>query len=299
MPDAPITRPAKPGPGLIGIGAQKCASSWVHAALGGHPAIGVSSPKEIDFFSYYFDRGRAWYEAHFAQLSAFELRAEVSPSYFHDPRSPSRLADWDPEIRVVAVLRDPVERAYSNHLHEVIKGHVRPCTFEDGLANNPAYLEQGRYAEHLARWYAALPREQILVLIAEDIAAAPDAAAARLYRFCGVDPALRPLVLSERRNESDRARLPILRSVLRAQGTALRRLGLESTLIRIKRLPGVAGMLRANSIDLRGEIPPMRAETRARLTELFAPQMAPLAQLIGRDALPWASFRAALAQAAE
>ena len=59
---------------MIGIGAQKCASSWVHAALGVHPQIGVSEPKEVDFFSYYYDRGYQWYETHFAHAVARPVR---------------------------------------------------------------------------------------------------------------------------------------------------------------------------------------------------------------------------------
>lgn len=281
-----------PAPTLIGIGAQKCASSWIHAAIAAHPQAGAARLKELDYFSYRYDRGHAWYRAHFAGLAGRQARFECSPSYFHDPRSPARAAAFDPALRVVAILRDPVERAYSNHLHEVIKGHIPPCRFEDGLVNNPAYLEQGRYATHLARWFEAFPG-QVLVLIAEEIAADPGAEAARLYRFAGLDPSLRPGVLTERRNESDRARIPLLRRALRAQGDAMRRAGLEETLIRIKRLPGIAGLLRANARDLRAEIPPMEPATRARLMSGFAPEVEEVARLLGRDRLPWASWASA------
>ncbi|MEM9048150.1 MAG: sulfotransferase domain-containing protein [Pseudomonadota bacterium] len=287
-----------PKPTLIGLGAQKCASSWLHAALGAHPAIAVSAPKEIDYFSYFFDRGHLWYQRHFAAFGDSAVRAEVSPSYFHDPRSPARLRAYDPEMRLVVLLRDPVERAFSNHLHEVIKGHIPPCPFEDGLANNPAYLEQGQYAAHLSGWMEAFAPAQFLVMIAEDIARDPVRAAMQLYRFAGVDPDGPALVLTERRNESDRPRSAALRRLLRAQGALLRRAGLEETLARIKRLPGVSHTLRANAVDLRREIPPMRAETRLRLSEVFAPQMVPLAQLIGRETLPWPTWRQAMGQVA-
>ncbi|MEO0913269.1 MAG: sulfotransferase, partial [Pseudomonadota bacterium] len=118
-------------PTLIGIGAQKCASSWAHTALGAHPDITGSDPKEIDYFSYYFDRGHAWYEAHFPEGTAH--RFEISPSYFHDPRAPERLAAYAPEAKILVLLRDPVERAFSNHLHEVAKGHIPAIPFAEGL----------------------------------------------------------------------------------------------------------------------------------------------------------------------
>lgn len=284
-----MTRPN--GPTMIGIGAQKCASSWVHAALGVHPQIGVSNPKEVDFFSYYFDRGYQWYESHFAHSTQRPVRFEASPSYLYDPRSPGRVYDYDPAMKILLMLRDPIDRAYSNHLHEVIKGHIGPIDFAEGLANNPAYIEQGRYATHLKRWLSVFPREHILVLLAEDVSANPDAAAQQVYAFAGVDQTFTSQVLHERRNESDRARFPVLRQVLRSGGTALRKLGLEERLAALKKSGPVARMMSANSVDIRKEIAPLDAASRAHLQTVFAPEIDELRRLLGRDTLPWKTAR--------
>ena len=280
-----MTRPH--GPTMIGIGAQKCASSWVHAALGVHPQIGVSDPKEVDFFSYYFDRGYQWYETHFAQAAARQVRFEASPSYLHDPRAPERVHAYNPAMKILLMLRDPIDRAYSNHLHEVIKAHIGPISFAEGLANNPAYIEQGRYATHLTRWLSAFPREQVLVLLAEEVSANPDAAAQQVYAFAGVDATFTSQVLHERRNESDRARFPVLRMALRSGGTALRKMGLEEPLARVKKSGPVARMMSANSVDIRQEIAPMDPASRAQLLDIFTPEVISLAKLLGRDNLPW------------
>lgn len=274
-------------PDIIGIGAQKCASSWLHAVAGSHPEIGISDPKEVDFFSYYFDRGYRWYEEHFAEVPGARVYFESSPSYFHDPRSPARARAYREDLKVLALLRDPVKRAFSNHLHEIIKGHIPSCPFEEGLENNPAYLEQGLYATHLGRWLDAFPREQVKVLFAEEISADPGAAAADVFSFLGVDPTFDSAILHERRNESDRARLPALRKGLRAGGDWMRRRGLEATLARIKASPAVSGVLKANRVEIRDEIPKMRPETAARLEAFFAPEMETLRRMLGRSALPW------------
>jgi len=284
------------GPDILGIGAQKCASSWIHAIAGSHPEVGVSRPKEVDFFSYYFDRGYRWYEAHFAWAHAARVRFECSPSYFHDPRAPARAREYRDDLRILALLRDPVKRAFSNHLHEIIKGHIPTCSFEDGLRNNPSYIEQGRYATHLGRWFDAFPREQIHVMFAEDISSDPAAAARSAFAFLGVNPDFETAILNERRNESDRARIPPLRTALRAGGDWARRQGYEATLARVKATLPVAALLRANKIEVRDEIPPMRAETRAELEEVFAPEMDALCALLGRDTLPWGRARIAAAQ---
>ncbi len=279
-------------PTVIGIGAQKCASSWVHSVLGAHPLIAVSDPKEMDFFSYYFDRGYRWYESHFGDTSDALARCDTSPSYFYDPRSAERARTYRSDLKIIAILRDPVARAYSNHLHEVIKGHIPRQPFEEGLLGNPTYIDQGRYHTHLRRWFDAFGPDQVLVLIAEEIADDPGGAAARLYDFVGVDAGFVSAVASEGRNISDRARSPALRRALRSGGDLMRRAGLEEHLVRIKSAAPVAGLLRANSVDLRAEVPPMTAATRAMLTDLFAPEMAALAGLLKRDDFPWPTWDA-------
>lgn len=274
-------------PGAIGIGAQKCASSWVHAVVGTHPEIGISEIKEVDFFSYYFDRGYQWYEGHFEEMTGKSLYFENSPSYFHDPRSAERARAYNPELKILALLRDPIKRAYSNHMHEIVKGHIPSCPFEQGLQNNPAYIEQGLYATHLERWFDVFPADQIMVMFAEEISAAPQDAARKVYSFFDVDPQFESPILHERRNQSDRARSPALRKSLRAGGDWLRRQGMEPVLARLKEAAPVAAVLSANRVEIRDEIPPMSAASKAMLTDIFAPEMERLAQLIGRDPLAW------------
>ncbi|WP_138470297.1 sulfotransferase domain-containing protein [Poseidonocella sp. HB161398] len=274
-------------PSILGIGAQKCTSSWLHAIAASHPEIGTSDPKEVDFFSYYFDRGYAWYENHFPELPAARAYFECSPSYFHDPRAPGRARAYRSDLKVIAMLRDPVARAFSNHLHEIVKGHIPPCPFEDGLANNPAYIEQGLYATHLGRWLDAFGEARVRVMFSEEVAADAGAAAESLFRFAGVDAGFDSPIIRERRNESDRARLPALRQSLRAGGDWMRRRGLEPALARIKETGPVASVLKANRVEIRSEIPAMRPETRERLAGIFAPEMERLRAMIGRERLPW------------
>lgn len=274
-------------PAIIGIGAQKCASSWLHAVSGSHPQIGTSDPKEVDFFSYYFDRGYQWYESHFEQSPGATVYFESSPSYFHDPRAPKRAMDYNRDLKVLPLLRDPVKRAYSNHMHEIVKGHIPPCPFEEGLANNPAYIEQGLYGTHLSRWFDTFPDDQIRVLFAEEIASDAGVAARGVFGFMGVDPSFDSPILHERRNESDRPRIPALRTGLRAGGDWMRRRGLEPALARIKATGPVSAMINANKVEIRDEIPPMLPDTAARLADIFAPEMDRLRELVGRKTLPW------------
>ncbi|MEM7710284.1 MAG: sulfotransferase, partial [Pseudomonadota bacterium] len=271
---------------VIGIGAQKCASSWIHSVLGTHPEVEVGEPKEIDFFSYYFDRGYRWYERHFAGGDEKAIRFESSPSYFYDPRTPGRVRDYNRDMRVLLLLRDPVARAFSNHMHEIIKGHIPVVPFETGLPNNPAYLEQGMYATHLTRWREAFGPDAVRVMFAEEVSADAEGQAKALFRHLNIDDRFESAILSEKRNDSDRARMPALRTGLRAGGDWMRRQGLEPVLAKVKATPPVAQILSANRIAIRDEIPPMQTETKTHLRAIFAPEMDRLREMLRRP-LPW------------
>ena len=77
-------------PNFVGIGAQKCASTWIYQILSDHPDVSLSTKKEIDFFSYRYHHGSLWYEKHFPDKPGATATGEVSPSYFHEPAVPSR-----------------------------------------------------------------------------------------------------------------------------------------------------------------------------------------------------------------
>lgn len=281
-------------PTFIGIGAQKAATSWLHGVLGNHPDVFVSEPKELDFFSYYFDRGYEWYERFFADGADKLHRGETSPSYLYNPTVAARARAYAPDLKVIAILRDPVSRAFSNHLHEIRKGHLRGSElFEDGLANNPCYVEQGLYAKHLSVWFDVFPREQILVLLSEEIDKDPATQLDKVYAFLGVRALAPDEAALGRAHESVGVRNEAVGALLRNTRQAIRRAGFGGALRRVKRLPGVDTVLRLNRRDLRREIPPMEASTRKALQATFASDTLRLPALIGRPDLPWPTYAAA------
>ena len=172
-------------PTFIGLGGQKCASSWLYTVFNDHPDAFVSTPKELNYFSAVYDRGHQWYESHFTAGAGRAAVGEISPSYLPDRDAPARAHAYNPDFRILVALRDPVERAYSNHLHNIRLGYYQGAdlSFEAGLANNPMYVEQSRYAKHLRAWLEHFPPEQMLIVLQEEIAADPQAQARRVYEF--------------------------------------------------------------------------------------------------------------------
>ncbi|SFD95255.1 sulfotransferase [Nitrosomonas sp. Nm166] len=280
---------------FLGIGAQKCASTWVHRVLSDHPEVAVYPGKEIDFFSYYYNFGYEWYEKHLGDTSSAKAVGDISASYFSDLAAPDRVFLYNPNMRIILSLRDPVERAYSNHLFEVKLGHVtgQNLDFENGLKNNPMYLMQSHYAQHLARWFAVFPKDQILVIFQEDIRDYPLVQAQNLYRFLGVSEDHQSWFLDKKVNESRVVKNSSLDSSLKKLGKLGRSVGGSGIVEAIKKSDFVRRLRRNyNQIDLRKVIPPMREDTRIRLQEMLAEDMRELVHLLGRENLPWPSWSA-------
>lgn len=280
-------------PSFIGIGAQKCATTWIHANLAAHPELFMPVSKELDFFSYHYLRGFAWYRQQFAAVSG-QVTGEISPSYLLAAEAPERVHAYDPQMRILVALRDPVERAFSSHVHEVRKGlyALADTSFEAGLAENPMYLDQSRYGRHLGRWFTSFDRHQILVVFQEEIAVDPERHLRAMYRFVGVNDDWLPPEFGERSHENIGYRNVALREALRFVGRTGRRLGLHELVTSAKRGPVLGSLYRMNRRDFRKEIGAMRDDTRLRLIEGLADDMRHLARLLGRDELPWPSWRA-------
>ncbi len=275
---------------FVGIGAQKCASTWLHGALAQLEGVHVSDPKEVDFFSARFNQGYEWYHRHFPAAAADALYGDVSPSYLVHPDAPSRIRAYNPDMRVLVTLRDPVERAYSNHLHEVRAGHIsgRNLVFEAALENNPLYLDQGRYAWHLGRWYDEFPAGQIHVTFQEHVKQDSRAQTERLAAFLG--RAMPGNYVQRRSNESIDYRSRAIGKSLWRVGEGLRRAGFGGLVEDAKKLPVVREMRKANQKDLRSTVAPMKPETEKQLTELYRPEVARLEEMLGAE-IPWPRFR--------
>lgn len=279
---------------FIGIGAQKCASSWVHKVLAEHPQAHLSTPKELDYFSYFWGRGHDWYERFFAGALGARLVGDNSPSYFVHPLAAERAARYNPRLKIVVALRDPVERAFSNHLHMVREGFLAgpDLSFEYGLARNEMYVEQSRYATHLRRWLDHFPREQVFVVLQEELGTGDSSVTRRLYAFLGLDASYVPASAGRTANISATPRSAGADAALRGTADLARRVGLARLVSAVKASAAVQRARAANQVNLREIVAPMHPETRAHLEALLADEVMGLCRVLGRTALPWPTFDA-------
>ena len=272
---------------FIGVGAQKCASSWIYDVLSDHPMVSVSEKKELDFFSYNYERGLEWYGDQFDFCRP--VRGEISPSYFHDPAVPSRVRKYNPDIRVIVSLRDPVERALSQHRHLVRLGFVsdRLLDFEAAVSQNPTYLEQGYYARHLEQWLACFNRESIHIVFMEEIASDPMEVAARVYDFVGADASHQSAFLHQKSNPSYVVRNRALDAAVRFARRGVRRIGLGAAWSGLARTPLRALYRSYNRVESARAIPSPSVDFLRSLRREFEGDVLRLQELTGTDLAAW------------
>lgn len=278
-----------PKPTFIGIGAQKCASTWIYDVLKDHPDVVLSQQKEVDFFSYKYDHGIQWYEKHFSEADGHAVVGEISPSYFHEPAVPARVHRHYPDIKLIVSLRNPVKRAISNHLHEVRVGHFSgdDISFEKGLANNPMYVEQGLYAQHMMRWLSVFPRENILVLVFEEVVANREAAAREIYRFLELDDDHRSEALDTRSNPGYVNRFRRLESVRKGLRRFVRSIGFDFVWSFLAKSGLRKVYSDVNKVSGERAVPPPEAATIKTLSAQFDDEITQLESLLSRELGMW------------
>lgn len=183
-------------PDFLIIGAQKAGTTSLHKYLLSHPCI-AHTPKEIHFFDLYFSRGLSYYKSFFPSIinktlltqvrSSKILAGEATPYYLFHPRVAERVAQVLPNVKLIAVLRDPVDRAYS-HYNYMLKKGKETLKFEEAIAKEEerlefdcekilneddyfsyshqhhSYLSRGIYIEQIKRWHSFFPKEQMLII---------------------------------------------------------------------------------------------------------------------------------------
>ena len=203
-------------PEALIIGAQKAGTTSLHEYMTSHPAVASGSAKEVHYFDLNHHRGLNWYRSHFPRIETLReierergcraIACEGSPYYMAHPLVPCRVRGTLPSAKLIAVLRDPVERALSHHNHEVEYGYEQ-LPFEAAVEaeagrlegevarlagdsmyvsfehQHHSYVHRGHYADQLIRWLSLFPREQLLVLDAATLRRDPEPTMRRVWDF--------------------------------------------------------------------------------------------------------------------
>lgn len=302
-----------PQPDFLIVGAPKAGTTALHAALSQHPEVSMTRPKEPKYWLCDGAPPPAWrgpgdahsqqewiwredeYAALFADAPAGSVRGESTPFYLWSRGAHRRIAEMLPEVRLIAVVRDPIDRAYSNWMHLWCDGLEPVADFETafglqdervraGWAPFWRYRDLGRYGEQLEHLHRYVDSARILVLRYRDIVDDPPAAIDRASRFLGITPG----TVATIPRDNSRSYVPpgwrptVLGPVVRAGAWAGQFAPPE--LWRRASAPLVA---RLRSGDLRR--PRLDPEQRERLLPAFADDVRLLSRLTGQDFSDWLS----------
>lgn len=295
-------------PTFLVIGAMKAGTTALYAYLDQHPSVYMSPVKEPNFFAFEgeppafqapIDQGPeginrtsitdlAAYRRLFADAPPGAARGEASHWYLYWPAAPARIQHHLPEAQLVALLRNPVERAYSEFLHFVRDGHEPLTDFAEALDAEPGriargwalgrYVDRGRYHQQLQRYTARFDPDQLRVYLFDDFIADPEAVLRDLFAFLDVDPNV-DITASRRVNKSGVPQRRWLHYLLTAAQP------LRETAVRWlpERVVDWANALKNQNL----EKPPMDSAVRARLVDIFRPEVRRLETLIDRDLSHW------------
>lgn len=268
-------------PTFIIAGAMRSGTTSLNGYLREHPDVAVSQPKEVHFFDHNFDRGIDWYLEHFGAVRGEMAVGEATPDYLYHPAAMERIAATIPDVKLLVLLRNPVERAYSHYWHNRSRGR-ETLEFSRAVAAEPeristdersraffSYVDRGRYREQIDRVYDWFPRDRILIQTFEDLSHRPDAVYARSCRFIGVDDRFCPENLGRHINAYVEFRSTGLRNVSKRFAPSLRR---------------IVGKMNEKPAE---RYPPMDPSVRAHLTAVFEEANAGLVELTGVPAASW------------
>lgn len=210
-------------PDFLVVGTKRGGTTTLFRAIQSHPGVAPMFPsrqhtKSPHYFDLHYDRGEDWYRSHFPTTrarrnadGALRITGEASPYYMFHPLAPQRIGTDLPGARLLVVLRNPVDRAASHHWDRVQSG-VEHLPFELAVSMEPerlagersrmladpgyqshayehfSYLARGRYAEQLTALFAAVGREQVLVLRSEDMYRDPQPTFDTALEFLGLGP---------------------------------------------------------------------------------------------------------------
>ena len=218
-----ITSPLRGLPDFVILGAMKSGTTSLYNFVVKHPAIVPAAQKEVQYFSarHRYRLGKLWYRSNFpTNLSRRRfykktnqklLSGEATPAYLFYPIVPGRMKEALPDVKLIVILRNPVDRAYS-HYHHILRKNMTTLSFENAIKSEEKrraeeserlikdpnfiftryrvhpYLTRGVYADQLERWFKHYNRKQFLILATEGLHENPQRTLDQVFDFLGVHP---------------------------------------------------------------------------------------------------------------
>lgn len=285
---------------FIGIGAGKSGTTWLSSCLALHPQICLSEPKEINYFNYAdihrFHQKKSnvnknntkpfsWYQKHFKHCRKDAIKGEFSVSYMIDEKAPLFIKQRFPNIKLLACLRNPIDRAYSHYWAAKSYRKIEKKSFEAVIKDDSVYIQHGFYQKYLNRYLKYFNKDQILIILLDDILSKPEEVAAEVYNFLNVSNNVNISLRNTTKNTAMESRFSLMEPIMRHFSNFLINAGQARLLHAIRKLGAKKLFIQLSSRRL--EYPEMKSETRKYLGNIFKKSNRELGEFLQRDLSYW------------
>ncbi|PQJ35066.1 hypothetical protein BSZ35_11090 [Salinibacter sp. 10B] len=185
-------------PTFLICGAHKAGTTALYKFLDQHPGVLMSEPKETDFFGRHYNRGWEWFASHFEGYEGQDAVGEASSMTMASEEAPERIAERLPNVKLIFLLRNPIRRAYSHYYYHLYTGKATtPASFGEVIRDqNSEFRDEiirlGRYDRQIPRFDDYFNRDQMTIILQEDLQSETTSVVENVYRFIGVDPDFDP-----------------------------------------------------------------------------------------------------------
>ncbi len=274
-------------PDFIAVGPPRTATSWLHLVLK-EKAVLPSKKKETHFFTRSYAKGVDWYLSHFRDCTAQDVVGEVCAAYFESSIARERILEHMPTCRIVCTLRDPVARLYSYYKLMRHNGETT-LPFAEAVAYYRKMLDSSRYAFHLENWYTDFGRDNVLVLLNEDLLTSPQAYLDRVTQFIGLPRIEVSEAMLSRNRENAIDSAPRIARLARIARRFRFWLG-ANRMYRTRHFLRDVGVWRL-CFEGGERFSPLDSEIENSLRQKLLPETARLEDLLGRDLHRWKPLR--------
>jgi len=264
---------------FIIIGAAKSATTWLQKQLQADPDVYMPD-QELHYFSREYSKGQDWYFSQFNEELHDKVVGEKSNSYLYEPEAAVRLHRDLPQIKLIAQLRNPVERAYSSYCMRFRRGEVGAdieSYLDPTLGENLKYQISGKFALHLQTYIDLFGRDKLLILFFEGVSLDPETQMSQVRSHLGLPP--RPLSSIGREKVKDKTSQMV-------SARLRKRLAWMKPIVRPLR--GTSGFEAVRGlVTQQTRYPQMTDELRNRLNEYYHPSIEALEQISGQSLSHW------------
>lgn len=284
---------------FIVIGAEKSGTTWLADMLRQHPDVFIPERKEIFFFNerffespelnnFNFDKPLSWYLAFFDEAEPDQVKGEVCPAYLWDVTAPQEIFSFNPSVKIIAVLRAPVERAYSQFRYYVQRGVLEDISFHQAIEKRPDLISRSMYFDQLKRYFELFPQEHIKVLFFDDLKQDSQGFLEDVDTFLGIRAHI-PKNIETRSNVTGVPRYKWLNRMIAKSRYFVRKRN-PVLLLNFLRFTGAARLseiIRLKNTDFVTEKPAPDSEISRQLREIFRADIEKLEVMTGRDLSGW------------